>query len=121
MFNARSEIADSKNSFREAFKSKHCLIPATSYYKWTKAEDGGKDSPNIRLLDNEPFFFAGLQAYNETFDMISCTILTASAAKKTQILHDRMPIILKEKAWKDRSDLDTSTLLFDHCPSLSTK
>lgn len=80
MFNARSETATTKSSFREAFKSKRCLIPASSYYEWTKAKNGGKDPHNIHLPYNEPFFFAGLWAHNDTLDITSCTILTAEAA-----------------------------------------
>lgn len=107
LFNARSETADSKSSFREAFKSKRCLIPASSYYEWTKAEDGGKDPYNIHLPDNEPFFFAGLWAHNYNLDVTSCTILTAAAAPQIAHLHDRMPIIPKEGVWEEWLDAGT--------------
>ncbi|TIR56565.1 MAG: SOS response-associated peptidase, partial [Mesorhizobium sp.] len=36
MFNARSEEADAKPAFRDAFKSKRCLVPADGFYEWTK-------------------------------------------------------------------------------------
>ncbi|MEO0637654.1 MAG: SOS response-associated peptidase [Pseudomonadota bacterium] len=104
MFNARSETAASKPAFREAFKSKRCLIPADGYYEWTKAEDGGKDPRFIHLPEVQPFSFAGLWAYNITLDVLSCTILTAAAAPKIEHLHDRMPIILPQEsydAWID--------------------
>lgn len=95
MFNARSETARSKSSFREAFKSKRCLIPASGYYEWTKAEDGKKDPHFIHLPNKQPFMFAGLWAYNSNLDITSCTILTAAAAEEIEHLHDRMPIILE--------------------------
>jgi putative SOS response-associated peptidase YedK len=60
LFNARSEDAHKKPAFREAFKSKRCLIPADGFYEWTLAEDGGKDPHCITLPDWEPFVFAGL-------------------------------------------------------------
>ena len=101
MFNARSETAHEKSSFREAFKSKRCLIPADGYYEWTKAEDGGKDPHYIYLPDNEPFFFAGLWAHNSNLDITSCTIMTASADPAIEHLHSRMPIILKSDACED--------------------
>ena len=68
LFNARSETAHEKSSFREAFKSKRCLIPASGYYEWTKAEDGGKDPHLIHLPEKEPFLFAGLWAHNNILE-----------------------------------------------------
>ena len=59
LFNARSEDAYKKPAFRDAFKTKRCLIPANGFYEWTKAEDGGKDPHYIHLPGEEPFSFAG--------------------------------------------------------------
>ncbi|WP_425665449.1 SOS response-associated peptidase [Sinorhizobium fredii] len=54
-FNARSEEADVKSSFKDSFKAKRCLIPADGFYEWTKGEDGGKDPWFIHLPDRKPF------------------------------------------------------------------
>ncbi|MCI5076807.1 SOS response-associated peptidase [Oricola sp.] len=99
MFNARSEDADKKPAFRDAFKSKRCLIPADGFYEWTKADDGGKDPWWIHLPDARPFSFAGLWAHNDALDITSCTILTAAATEPVKQLHDRMPIILDPDAY----------------------
>jgi putative SOS response-associated peptidase YedK len=108
MFNARSEDAHTKPSFRDAFKSKRCLIPADGYFEWTKGEDGGKDPHYILLSDHEPFAFAGLWAHNIKLDITSCTILTASAAKEIRHIHDRMPIILENSSFDDWLSAETS-------------
>ena len=108
MFNARSETAHEKYSFREPFKSKRCLIPATAYYEWTVGEDGKKDPHYISLPDKEPYFFAGLWAHNSHLDITSCTILTSEADPKIEHLHHRMPVILKEAAWNDWISKDTN-------------
>lgn len=94
MFNARSEDAYKKPAFRDAFKSKRCIIPMSGYYEWIKSEDGGKDPHFIHLPDREPFGFAGLWAHNSMLDVTSCTILTAAADPVIEHLHHRMPIIL---------------------------
>ena len=110
MFNARSETAASKSAFRAAFKSKRCLIAASGYYEWTKAEDGGKDPHFIHLKqDGEiaPIFFAGLWAHNTALDVTSCTILTAAAHTNIEHIHDRMPIILTPDTWADWLNLET--------------
>jgi len=57
--NARSETLQSRNSFREAFKQRRCLIPADSFYEWQERE--GKRQPfRVMLKSGEPFCFAGL-------------------------------------------------------------
>lgn len=100
MFNARSEEVEKKPSFRDAFKTKRCLIPADGYYEWTKGGDGGKDPHYIHLPDNEPFSFAGLWAHNTALDVTSCTILTAAAVPEIEHLHKRMPVILPQSQYQ---------------------
>lgn len=100
LFNARSEDAAEKPSFRDSFKSKRCLIPADGFYEWTKnADDGGKDPWHIFLPEHRPFSFAGLWAYNPALDVTSCSILTTAAAEPMKELHDRQPIILSPDAY----------------------
>lgn len=107
MFNARSEDAEKKPAFREAFKSKRCLIPADGFYEWTKGEDGKKDPWFIHLPDNEAFSFAGLWAHNDNLGVTSCTILTAAAEQPVKQLHNRMPIILDTAAYDAWLDPET--------------
>ena len=118
-FNARSEGIETKASFRDSFKSKRCLVPASSYWEWKKASDGGKDPYCIHLPDREVFAFAGLWAYNKTLDVTSCTIITAAADPAIESVHDRMPVILEEdhhEAWIDpeTSPEDAKSLLKNH-------
>lgn len=40
MFNARIETVDTTPGFRDAFKSKRCLIPADGFYEWTISPAG---------------------------------------------------------------------------------
>ena len=94
MINARSETVAEKNSFKYSFKSKRCLIPASAFYEWTVGEDSKKDPHYIYLTNNEPFFFAGIWAYNKIMDVTSCAILTTTPHKNIAHIHDRMPVIL---------------------------
>jgi putative SOS response-associated peptidase YedK len=95
LFNARIEMADSTPAYREAFKSRRCLIPADGYFEWTKnADDGGKDPWLLQLCDGQPFSFAGLWAHNDNLGITSCTIITAPAVPEIAHIHTRMPVII---------------------------
>ena len=50
LVNARAETARTKPSFREAFRSKRCLVPADGFYEW-KPEGGRKQPYLIRRKD----------------------------------------------------------------------
>lgn len=82
MFNARIETADTSSAFKDAWKSKRCLIPADGFYEWTRNQsDGGRDPWFIHLAGKQPFSFAGLWAHNSKLDVTSCTIITMPAAE----------------------------------------
>ena len=56
MINAQSETCGTKAAFREAFRSRSCLVVANKFYEWPE-----KNKPRlITLKDNEPFAFAGV-------------------------------------------------------------
>ena len=105
LFNARGEDAEKKPAFRDAYKSRRCLVPADGYYEWTKSkEDGKKDPWHITLPKGAPFAFAGLWAHNSTLNVTSCTIMTLPAAEEISHLHHRMPVVLNAEnydAWLD--------------------
>jgi putative SOS response-associated peptidase YedK len=108
LFNARIETADTTPAFREAFKSKRCLIPADGYFEWSKGEDSGKDPWLFELPDGAGFSFAGLWAHNEHLSVTSCTIITAPAVPHIEHIHPRMPLILDPSAYDAWLDLETS-------------
>lgn len=108
MFNARIETVETSGAFKDAFKSKRCLIPADGFYEWTaNAEDGGKDPWFIHLPGGVPFSFAGLWAHNDQLGITSCTIITRAAEGPITQLHDRMPVILDPNAYDAWLSKDT--------------
>ncbi len=108
MFNARIETIDTAPAFREAFKSKRCLIPASAFYEWTLNESDGKKDPwHIHLPGDTPFSFAGIWARNDKLGVTSCSIVTMPAGDPMSKLHDRQPVILDPAAYKEW--LDTAT------------
>jgi putative SOS response-associated peptidase YedK len=99
-----------KPSFRQAFRSRRCIIPASGFYEWHHT--GNKKTPHyIRLRDGNVMSLAGLwekwkAPHGE--DLETCTILTTAANGLVRKFHDRMPVILHSEEfgiWLDR-DID---------------
>jgi putative SOS response-associated peptidase YedK len=89
LFNARSETAAQKPSFRAAYRSGRALLPVTGWYEW-------KDQQPyfIHRSDGRPVVLAALwQA--EAF-----TILTCAAGEDLAWLHHRVPVVLERKHWE---------------------
>ncbi len=117
MINARAETLAEKPSFKNAFKSRRCIIPASGFYEWQKQAKGAKQPFYFYLKDKDVYGFAGL--YEEWLDKESgelvetCTIITTEANKVLEPVHDRMPVILTPKSydeWLDAKYKDTDKL-----------
>lgn len=115
MINARSETIAEKQAFRESFKHRRCLIPASGFFEW-KRSGTSREPYYFRLNNGEPAAFAGLwDRWNGTEPSIeSCTILTTAANEPVSALHDRMPVILAPDAfdrWLNTEAADITCLL----------
>lgn len=96
MINARSETAATLPAFRDAMKSRRCLISADGFYEWQK--NGKTKQPYcFEVNDGSLFAFAGLwdRWKDPNGEWIkSCSILTTTPNALTSTVHDRMPVIL---------------------------
>lgn len=116
MINARAETLAEKPSFKNAFKSRRCIISASGFYEWEKTKTG-KQPHYFFLKDKNIFGFAGL--YEEWLDkstgelIETCTIITTEANKVLEPIHERMPVILHSKdynQWLDEKEKDPGKL-----------
>jgi putative SOS response-associated peptidase YedK len=113
MINARSETAATKPAFRDALKSRRCLIPADGFYERVRTWKT-KQPYCFEVNDGELFVFAGIwdRWKDPTGHWIkSCLILTTSPNAVTSAVHDRMPVILDPDAydlWLDPGMNDVS-------------
>jgi len=97
LINARSETVSEKPSYREAFRSRRCLVPADGFYEWQRRGDHGKQPYYFRMRDGEPFAIAGLWERwegGEGGPLETCTLLTTEANDLLRPVHDRMPVII---------------------------
>jgi putative SOS response-associated peptidase YedK len=96
MINARAETAATLPAFRDAMKSRRCLIPADGFYEWQK-KGKTKQPYCFEVNDGELFAFAGIWDRWKSPSgqwVKSCSILTTTANAATSAVHDRMPVIL---------------------------
>ena len=114
LINARSETASTRPSFRSAFRSRRCLIPASGFYEWRRNR-AVRQPYLISRVDGQPMVFAGLwerwtvprgktltgslAAFAPGEDIETCTILTTAANALVAQVHNRMPVILPPEAF----------------------
>ncbi len=118
--NAKVETVAELSSFREPFRKKRCLIPATGFYEPDKKHFSKPPFPwhYFHLKDQKIFAFAGLydiwkekELKNGKLvdkengkEIYSYTIITTEPNAVVGKVHDRMPVILQkedEKKWLD--------------------
>jgi putative SOS response-associated peptidase YedK len=101
MINSRSETASTKTAFRDALKSRRCLIPADGFYEWLRTGKA-KQSYCFEVNEGELFAFAGIwdRWKDPTGQWVkSCSILTTTPNAVTSAVHDRMPVILNPDSY----------------------
>jgi putative SOS response-associated peptidase YedK len=118
LINARSETVARKPSFREAFRTGRCLVPADGFYEWvppgarSEGEGGGAAGRKtpwwIHGPDRAVLTFAGIRAQwsppGGGEELETFAILTCEAAGEIRSLHPRMPLVVVpelRRTWLD--------------------
>src|SRR6056297_2446607 len=60
LINARAESIAEKPAFRAAARERRCIVPATGFYEWTKAPEGGRLPWYFSRSDGAPLAFAAV-------------------------------------------------------------
>jgi len=104
--NARSETIHKKPTFRAAFVSRRCLIPAEGYYEWATAL--GKFSPKqpfyISSRNGKQLPIAGIWSSwrSPNGEIIeTASIITQEAQGELQEIHSRMPVLMPHRHWNE--------------------
>lgn len=101
LINARAETLAEKPTFRDACRTRRCLIPVSGFYEWTKDTDGTRLPWYMSPAQSGPLVFAGIW---QRWDMgegprNTCAIVTCAANDTIAPIHHRMPVILGPEDW----------------------
>src|SRR3990172_1824766 len=99
LINARAETIYQKPYFKESFQKRRTIIVSNGFYEW-KHFDGDKTPVYIRLKSGEPFGLAGIYDFRTAKDGTkrgTCASITTEANEIMKTIHDRMPVIIRQK------------------------
>jgi putative SOS response-associated peptidase YedK len=110
--NARVETIDTAASYRDAYKARRAIVPATHFFEWTPVDPekpkGAKRKWRISAPGRDVFYFAGLwdraTCAGEEGPVESFTIATCEPGADVEPYHTRQPVILDAEAaaaWLD--------------------
>ncbi len=98
--NARAESLDQRPAFRDAFKTRRCVVPADGFFEWTGAK-AARQPIWFHRPDDGLILFAGLYEFWRPESVrweTTFAIVTTAANATVEPVHDRMPVILAEEA-----------------------
>lgn len=121
--NARSESIFEKQTFRDSFRFRRCIIPINGFFEW-EVEDKEKTPFFVKDTQNDYLALAGI--WDEYFDseldmnIVTVALITCDANEKLGKIHHRMPVVLEKKdfsAWLLSQDIKEVNSLFNIYPS----
>ena len=98
--NARSETAGQKPLFQGAWNAHRCIIPASWYYEWEHflRPNGRKETGDKYLIQpkgDHITWLCGLYRFEDGLPHF--VVLTRPPSEEVSFIHDRMPLMLREK------------------------
>jgi putative SOS response-associated peptidase YedK len=97
LINARSETIAEKPAFRDACRTRRCLVAVTGFYEW---ERDGNNKPlpwYVTRTDSAPMVFGGI--WQQWDDQPTFAIVTTAANDAMGKIHHRLPVILTPDQW----------------------
>jgi putative SOS response-associated peptidase YedK len=115
--NARAETVAKSPTYREPFKKRRCLVPASGFYEWKRLDPKNKQPFAFDLANGNMMAFAGLwDGWKDPANgqwLQTFTIITTDANELMAPVHNRMPVILHPSnfdRWLDRGETDRPPL-----------
>jgi putative SOS response-associated peptidase YedK len=91
LINAQSETVATKQTFKNAFAMRRCLVPCDGWYEWRDEGDKRKKKYLFSHASGEPFYMAGI--WHEPDNQL--VTLTTRPNDKCAEFHHRMPVLIE--------------------------
>lgn len=103
--NARAETIATSGLFKQAYRSRRCLVPINGFFEWKAIKGSKQKQPYaIAMASGEPFCLAGIFSERKDpehgFTIRTFAILTCAPNEMMATIHDRMPVILHRKDYE---------------------
>jgi putative SOS response-associated peptidase YedK len=101
LINARSETIADKPSYRDAYRYRRCLVPASGFYEWDRTKSPRQP---YYFYPRESDFMAMAGIWEHWMhpcgsEILSVSLITTQANRIVGKIHHRMPVILGESDW----------------------
>ncbi|MEL0221370.1 MAG: SOS response-associated peptidase family protein, partial [Deltaproteobacteria bacterium] len=94
LINAQAETVATKQTFRDSFKFRRCVIPCSGWYEWKILDSGQKQKFRFHAPDESPLFMAGIW-FGESATPSQLVTLTTHPTPQCKQIHHRMPLLLQ--------------------------
>ncbi len=92
IINARSDTIATKPAFREAIRTRRCVLPGSGFYEWSAGPNSTRLPWYITRRDGAPMALAAL--WQRWGDMDTLAMVTTEAGPDMAAIHNREPVIL---------------------------
>ncbi|HET7197502.1 MAG TPA: SOS response-associated peptidase [Burkholderiales bacterium] len=112
--NARGESLAERPAFRDAFRARRCLVPASGYYE-RQAAGRARQPWYLHPRDGALFGLAGIAAtwHGPRGPLRTLALITTAPNELAARIHDRMPLVIAPAdygAWLDPANGDLAAL-----------
>ena len=97
IINARSDTVAVKPAFRDAIRTRRCILPASGFYEWSAGPDKARLPWYITRSDGAPMAFGAL--WSPWGDGDTCAMVTVEGGPNMAGIHDREPVVLEPADW----------------------
>ena len=103
--NARAESVTQLPTFRAAYAKRRCIVPVDCFFEWCAVKTKRAKQPfAVAMKDRSPFAIGGLWEnwrQPQSGEWIrTVAIITVPSNELVAQIHDRMPLILPERAYE---------------------
>ena len=97
IINARADTVATKPTFRDAVRTRRCILPVSGFYEWSAGPDKTRLPWYFTRQDAAPMAFAAI--WQRWGEIDTCAMATTNAGPGMAGVHDREPVILEPADW----------------------